>query len=218
MLTFSRQGGWPMIAAGIACGTVSLGTALWMFGAPSEPEWKQRLDRDVPPLLMSSASSVSEESLRLQQRILNDVLRRPMWTADEARELCDLLRAGYPRPLTERNQLSREELGAAMTHGAASVAVLARLELGAPMTPDARRIILHALEEELAADFPERRCSAAMALIVSRSIEDRFIRAQVEQLTEDADHETAEIIAMQLSHYDDQRSRALAMGQRLEGE
>ncbi len=208
-----------MVLSGLAAGTAVFAAALWINGTfDSRNEWRQRLDQDVPLFSISKSAAVSEGSITAQTRIFNDVLRRPNWGEAEAAELCAILRRGYPKALSERRSLSREEMGAAMVHSAASVALLARLEVGGPMTDEARRMIVHSFAEELSAEFAERRCNAAMALIVSKSIEDPFVRAEVERLTEDSDAETAEIIAMQLAHYDDQRTRALALGARVGGE
>lgn len=98
-----------------------------------------------------------------------------------------------------------------MVRASASLALLARLEVGAPVTVEARRTIIAAFTDELAEPRAERRCNAAMALIVTRAIEDAYVRHEVERLTDDTDSDTAQIIAMQLAHYDDQRSRALAL-------
>lgn len=211
MLTFSRQGRWPWALAGIAAGGIAAAILLAMSAGASTPEWKQRLDSDVPHFVQPAPGIVGPSACAAQTRILNDLLRRSSWDEPEARELCDVIRAGYPRPLSERRKLSADELGAAMVHGSASLAVLARLEVGAPISHVARRIIVETLTDELSAGFAERRCNAAMVLIVTRSIEDPLVRAEVERLAEDPDRDTAEIVAMQLAHYDDQRSRALTL-------
>lgn len=210
-----RHGRPPWVLAGIAAGAAAFSLLLGITGVGrSAPEWQVRLDEDVPRYSSANTSIVGPAAHLAQERIFNDLLRRWNWTDSEARELCGLLRAGYPVPLAARRAMSAEDFGRAMVHSAASVALLARLEVGAPMTPSARGLIVGAFIDELGEAFPERRCNAAMALIVSKSIEEPAVRAMVEQLTEDADPETAEIVAMQLAHYDDQKSRALALADR----
>lgn len=211
MRTHCRQGRWPWTLAGIAAGGIAAAILLAMSAGASTPEWKRRLDANVPHFVQPAAGIVSPSACAAQSRILNDLLRRPSWDEPEARELCDVIRAGYPRPLSERRSLSTNDFGAAMVHGSASLAMLARMEVGAPISPGAKRIIVETLTDELSAGFAERRCNAAMVLIVTRAIEDPLVRAEVERLAEDPDRDTAEIVAMQLAHYDDQRSRALTL-------
>lgn len=211
MSMLAGQGWWRWVVCGSAAGAVILTSWHWAGRSVlAPPEWKRRLDREIPAFVPSPSSAVTEEAQRLQARILDDLLRRPKWGTDESRELCAILRAGYPRPLSDRRTLSRDDLSAAMIHMAAGVAMIARLEVGAPVSPAARAEIIRAFVAELEEPFPERRSNAAMALIVTRSIEDRFVRAAVESLLDDPNPETAQVVAMQLAHYDHQRARLLA--------
>lgn len=198
MRSLRLQGRWSVLAAGAAAGLIASTGAFWIVRHATQPaEWRVLLDREVPLLEPAAPGVVLTHDHALRVRIMNDLLRRSQWGRDEAVELCGLMREAGPArsPIVSRT---------------AMLALLARLETRAPVSDDARRMIIDALSLELAEPDPSRRSDAAMALIVTRSIEESTVRHEVESLLEDPDPDTAQIVANQLAHYDDQRARALA--------
>lgn len=210
MLRCTGQGRLSWALAGGALGVLLAGASWHLSGVGRTPEWLTRINQDIPLMPDSPGVTVNAASHAAQQRVINDLLRRHLWSTEEVAELAAILRNGYPTRASLGRRLTPEEFGVVMLHSAASVALLARLECGAPVEPDARREIVHAFIEELEADNPERRGNAALALIVTRSIEDPAVRALVDRLLEDSDADTSETVALQLAHYDDQRAQHLA--------
>lgn len=196
--------------AGAAAGMAAFGCWWVGVGAAAPPEWAVRIEESVPRIEPSAGSRLTPEASATQARLLNDILRRPTWGVEEASDVAGVIRAGYPRAWTSRGGLTDAEFSAAMVHTAAMLAAIARLEAGAPVDAAARAVVVETLVDELAHPFAERRSGAAVALIVTRSIEDPAVRGEVERLLDDADSETAQIVALQLTHYDDQRSGSLA--------
>lgn len=199
--------------AGSAAGLL-LAAATWRIaGFDGEPEWLARLNADIPLVPEAPPAAMTGAAHEAQRRILNDLLRREIWGRAEVDELTGILRRGYAMPRAGR-RMSPDEFSASMLHAAASLALLGRLESGAPIEPAARDSIVEAFVEELDAPHPDRRSHAAVALIVTKSIEDPAVRAVVDRLLDDPDVETRETVAFQLAHYDEDRRRWLASAAR----
>lgn len=199
-------------ALGGAVAGVVLVLAIWLpFGlGHREPAWLVWLDQAVPRFTPSPTTVLPADAQAEQARIINDVLRRRTWTLAEVNDLAAIVRRGYPVPMRSDRRLQGHEFGQAMVYLSASTALIARLEAGAPMTAEARAAIVNVLLDELDAEFPERRQHAAVALVATGLIRDPLVRARVERLLDDPDAETAEIVALQLSYFDDQRHRSAA--------
>jgi hypothetical protein len=182
---------------------VAIVVGVWRWGVDgSEEAWRARVDLAVPMLSAEGPGWSGEGGAAVRVRLINDVLRRPGWGGAEAEELARVLGAPWPAAG------SRGSRDATLDHMAASAVICARFESGAPMTPEARAVLVEALLGELESPVAARRSNAAMILIVSREAESPPVRAALERLLDDADAETAEVVAFQLARYDEQRRAA----------
>lgn len=204
---FARRSSFLWALAGFA-GT-ALAAAL-TYTATRPPEWRLYLDEQIPEIDARVPAAVfTPEHRKLEVYLVNDVLRRPAWQAQDAREVASVVRGGYPKPASDKSKTS-EELSQFLLHSAASICLGFRLDARAPMSDEAREVILETWLAEIEEEFPERRSNSAVDLIYSDFIDRRDVRAAVERLLDDPDSDVREIVALQLAHLDETRARKAA--------
>lgn len=186
------------------------GLAAALFGAVAvrankPPPWMADLDRGFPRIEQLSPSFLPESRDR-QMFIRNELLRRPLWDVKEVEYLRAIIRVGYPRPFQEGN-LNREEMSLFFDFTASTLAMDARILTKAPISVAARELIIQTMVNELEAEFPERRRSAADSLLEYGAVEHPKIRAAVERLFEDEDEQTAQTVASHVASYDRRRKQ-----------
>lgn len=196
----------PWALAGLGCGAIIVAGGVWTAArrAP-DPQWLRQVDA-LPRYVRTANDRCTDADAAQIEFIEQDLLRRPMWDVAEARQLIDIILAGYAKPSRDPDQ-TREERSKSIVFNAAMLAIGTRLAFAAPITAPARCLLIDALVAELEAPFPERRVNAAVELIQLGEIEDRTVRAAVERLIDDPDPITAEDVAFVLTRYDDDQAR-----------